>query len=387
MSDAIKEDLHKLLIYFTEQGASDLFITAGRTAVMKKDGVLVNITEEKLTPAMTKELAYAIMNSEQLALFQNTNECNFAYHIHGKARFRVNVFMQRGTPGMVIRSVITNIPTFDSLHLPPVLKELVMSKRGLFLVVGGTGSGKSTTLASLVDLRNEHSDGHIITIEDPIEFVHSHKKCIVTQREVGVDTDSYDSALKNTLRQAPDVILIGEIRSDDTMDHAIAFAETGHLCMSTLHANNTNQALDRIINFFPPIQRNHVLMDLSLNLRCIVSQRLIPSLDGGRVAAVEVMINTPRMQDLIFKADISGIKKLMEDSEDQYMQTFDKALFDLYEAGKISYEEALRNADSMNNLRLKIKLESKRQLPKIAEEEIISLSGQSGFRVQEDQEY
>ncbi|MBD3776991.1 MAG: PilT/PilU family type 4a pilus ATPase [Thiotrichales bacterium] len=387
MSDAIKEDLHKLLIYFTEQGASDLFITAGRTAVMKKDGVLVNITEEKLTPAMTKELAYAIMNSEQLALFQNTNECNFAYHIHGKARFRVNVFMQRGTPGMVIRSVITNIPTFDSLHLPPVLKELVMSKRGLFLVVGGTGSGKSTTLASLVDLRNEHSDGHIITIEDPIEFLHSHKKCIVTQREVGVDTDSYDSALKNTLRQAPDVILIGEIRSDDTMDHAIAFAETGHLCMSTLHANNTNQALDRIINFFPPIQRNHVLMDLSLNLRCIVSQRLIPSLDGGRVAAVEVMINTPRMQDLIFKADISGIKKLMEDSEDQYMQTFDKALFDLYEAGKISYEEALRNADSMNNLRLKIKLESKRQLPKIAEEEIISLSGQSGFRVQEDQEY
>jgi twitching motility protein PilU len=209
----------------------------------------------------------------------------------------------------------------------------------------------------------------------------------VTQREVGVDTDSYDSALKNTLRQAPDVILIGEIRSDDTMDHAVAFAETGHLCMSTLHANNTNQALDRIINFFPPIQRNHVLMDLSLNLRCIVSQRLSPSLDGGRVAAVEVMINTPRMQDLIFKADISGIKKLMEDSEDQYMQTFDKALFDLYEAGKISYEEALRNADSMNNLRLKIKLESKRPLPKIAEEEIISLSGQSGFRVQEDQEY
>ncbi|WP_178861455.1 PilT/PilU family type 4a pilus ATPase [Thiomicrorhabdus cannonii] len=387
MSDAIKEDLHKLLIYFAEQGASDLFITAGRTAVMKKDGVLVNITEEKLTPTMTKELAYAIMNSEQLALFQNTNECNFAYHIHGKARYRVNVFMQRGTPGMVIRSVITNIPTFDSLHLPPVLKELVMSKRGLFLVVGGTGSGKSTTLASLVDLRNEHSDGHIITIEDPIEFVHSHKKCIVTQREVGVDTDSYDSALKNTLRQAPDVILIGEIRSDDTMDHAVAFAETGHLCMSTLHANNTNQALDRIINFFPPIQRNHVLMDLSLNLRCIVSQRLIPSLDGGRVAAVEVMINTPRMQDLIFKADISGIKKLMEDSEDQYMQTFDKALFDLYEAGKISYEEALRNADSMNNLRLKIKLESKLPLPKIAEEEIISVSGQRGFRVQDDLEY
>lgn len=387
MSDAYKEDMHKLLIYFAEQGGSDLFITAGRSAVMKKDGALVNITEEKITPILAKELAYSIMKPEQLAQFQNTNECNFAYHIHGKARYRVNVFMQRGTPGMVVRAVITNIPKFDDLHLPPVLKDLVMSKRGMILVVGGTGSGKSTTLASLVDLRNESADGHIITIEDPIEFVHTHKKCIVTQREVGVDTDTYDAALKNTLRQAPDVILIGEIRSDDTMNHAVAFAETGHLCMSTLHANNTNQALDRIINFFPPIQRNHVLMDLSLNLRAIVSQRLIPSLQGGRVAAVEIMINTPRMQDLIFKADISGIKKLMEESEDQHMQTFDKALFDLYEAGKISYEEALRNADSMNNLRLKIKLESKLPLPKMAEEEIISLNGTQGFRVQDDVDY
>ncbi|WP_028486029.1 PilT/PilU family type 4a pilus ATPase [Thiomicrorhabdus chilensis] len=386
MSSAIKEDLHKLLTYFSKQGGSDLFITAGSPAVMKKDGELEPLTQEKMTPAMVSELAFAIMNSEQLAQFQNTNECNFAYHIHGTARYRVNVFVQRGTPGMVIRSVHTEIPKFEDLNLPPILKELVMTKRGLILIVGGTGSGKSTTLASLIDLRNQAADGHIITIEDPIEFVHSHKKCIVTQREVGVDTDSYDAALKNTLRQAPDVILIGEIRSDDTMNHAVAFAETGHLCMSTLHANNTNQALDRIINFFPPIQRNHVLMDLSLNLRAIVSQRLIPSLNGGRVAAVEIMINTPRMQDLIFKADISGIKKLMTDSEDQEMQTFDKALFDLYEDGQISYEEALRNADSMNNLRLKIKLESKRPLPEKIEQEINNLASQGGFKVKEDPE-
>lgn len=386
MTSAIKEDLHKLLTYFSNQGGSDLFITAGSPAVMKKDGELEPLTQEKMTPAMVTELAHAIMNSEQLAQFQNTNECNFAYHIHGTARYRVNVFVQRGTPGMVIRSVHTEIPKFEDLNLPPVLKELVMTKRGLILIVGGTGSGKSTTLASLIDLRNQADDGHIITIEDPIEFVHSHKKCIVTQREVGVDTDSYDAALKNTLRQAPDVILIGEIRSDDTMNHAVAFAETGHLCMSTLHANNTNQALDRIINFFPPIQRNHVLMDLSLNLRAIVSQRLIPSLNGGRVAAVEIMINTPRMQDLIFKADISGIKKLMTDAEDQEMQTFDKALFDLYEDGQISYEEALRNADSMNNLRLKIKLESKRPLPEKIEQEINNLASQGGFKVKEDPE-
>lgn len=386
MSDAVKEELHKLLIYFSHQEGSDLFLTAGRPAVMKKDGNFVNVTQDKMTPAMLEELVNAITNERQLAEFHETNECNFAYHIHGTARFRVNIFIQRGTPGMVIRAVRTEIPHFDSLHLPPVMKELIMAKRGMILIVGGTGSGKSTTLASLVDIRNIETSGHIITIEDPIEFVHSHKNCIITQREVGVDTESYDAALKNTLRQAPDVILIGEIRSDDTMDHAVAFAETGHLCLSTLHANNTNQALDRIINFFPPIQRNHVLMDLSLNLRAIISQRLIPSLDGGRVAAVEVMINTPRMQDLIFKADIGGIKKLMKDSEDQQMQTFDKALFDLYEAGKISYEEALRNADSMNNLRLKIKLESKLPLPKMAEEEIINADGTEGFRVQDDME-
>ncbi|MEA1990356.1 MAG: PilT/PilU family type 4a pilus ATPase [Pseudomonadota bacterium] len=384
MSNTSKDDLHNLLIYFTKQGGSDLFITAGREAVMKRDAELVNITQDVISPAMAKEIAHAIMNSEQLTQFQNSNECNFAYHIPGTARYRVNVFTQRGTPGLVIRAVHTDIPKFENLNLPPVLKELIMAKRGLILFVGGTGSGKSTSLASLVDIRNQESSGHIITIEDPIEFVHSHKKSIVTQREVGVDTESYEVALKNTLRQAPDVILIGEIRSEDTMNHAIAFAETGHLCLSTLHANNTNQALDRIMNFFPPVQRNHVLMDLSLNLRAIISQRLIPSLEGGRIAAIEVLINTPRMQDLIFKGEIGAMKKLMEDSEDLKMQTFDKALFDLYEAGKISYEEALRNADSMNNLRIKIKLESSRPPP----DPLDSASGldasETTFKVQDD---
>jgi len=385
MSNTSKDDLHNLLTYFTKQGGSDLFLTAGREAVMKKDGGMVNITEDKISPAMAKEIAYSIMNADQLAQFQSTNECNFAYHIAGTARYRVNVFIQRGTPGLVIRAVHTEIPQFEGLNLPTVLKELIMSKRGLILFVGGTGSGKSTSLASLVDIRNTERSGHIITIEDPIEFVHSHKKCVVTQREVGVDTASYEVALKNTLRQAPDVILIGEIRAEETMNHAIAFAETGHLCLSTLHANNTNQALDRIINFFPPIQRNHVLMDLSLNLHAIISQRLIPSLDGGRIAAVEVLINTPRMQDLIFKGDISGIKKLMEDSEDLKMQTFDKSLFDLYENRKISYEEALRNADSMNNIRIKIKLESNRPPPDLANDLAGLIGGTEGaFKVQDD---
>jgi len=389
MSSTSKEDLHKLLTYFTSKEGSDLFITAGREAVMKKNGEMVNITQDKITPEMAREIAHSIMNDSQREQFEETHESNFAYRIAGTARYRVNVFIQRGTPGLVIRAVHTEIPKFDGLNLPPVLKELIMSKRGLILFVGGTGSGKSTSLASLVDIRNKERSGHIITIEDPIEFVHSHKKCVVTQREVGVDTESYEVALKNTLRQAPDVILIGEIRAQETMNHAIAFAETGHLCLSTLHANNTNQALDRIINFFPPIQQNHVLMDLSLNLRAIVSQRLIPNLEGGRIAAVEVMINTPRMQDLIFKGDISGIKKLMEDSEELKMQTFDKSLFDLYEANKISYEEAIRNADSMNNLRIKIKLESKRPPPDLANE--LSSTHHAGtnsdnclFKVQEE---
>ena len=385
MSNTSKNDLNNLLTYFTKQGGSDLFITAGRQAVMKKEGQMHDITQDKITSDMAKEIADVIMNADQKAEFKQTKECNFAYQIAGTARYRVNVFIQRGTPGLVIRAVHTKIPAFESLNLPAVLKDLIMSQRGLILFVGGTGSGKSTSLASLVDIRNQARSGHIITIEDPIEFVHSHKKCVVTQREVGIDTQNYEIALQNTLRQAPDVILIGEIRAQETMNHAIAFAETGHLCLSTLHANNTNQALERILNFFPPIQRNHVLMDLSLNLRAIVSQRLIPSLQGGRIAAAEVLINTPRMQDLIFKGDISAIKKLMEDSEELKMLTFDKSLFNLYEAGQISYVEALRNADSANNIRIKIKLESRRPPPDFVNELLdINKNGNGLFKVKDE---
>ena len=360
-------ELQKLLVFFSNQGGSDLFITAGRAATMKKDGHLISLTEDKLSAETATKLTQQIMNHDQLTTFQNTQESNFAYHISGIARYRVNVFMQRGTPGMVIRSVHTDIPKFDDLNLPVILKEAIMDKNGLILIVGGTGSGKSTTLASLVDVRNSTSDGHIITIEDPIEFIHRHKKSIVTQREVGVDTDSYDSALKNTLRQAPDVILIGEIRSRDTMEHAIAFSETGHLCLSTLHANNTNQTLDRIINFFPADQRGHILMDLSLNLKAVVSQRLIPKIGGGLIAAVEVLINTPRMAELIFQGKVNEIKQLMQNSGALGMQTFDQALFDLYENGLVTYKDALRGADSMNDLRLNIKLNSK--LPQPSDED------------------
>lgn len=355
-------ELDKLLVYFSNNGGSDLFITAGRPATMKKDGKLISLTEDKLSAEMSRKLTFELMNEDQTKTFENTQECNFAYHIAGIARYRVNVFVQRGTPGMVIRSVRTEIPNFESLNLPPILKESIMDKLGLILIVGGTGSGKSTTLASLLDVRNSTMDGHIITIEDPIEFVHSHKKSIITQREVGVDTDSYENALKNTLRQAPNVILIGEIRSKETMEHAIAFSETGHLCLSTLHANNTNQTIDRIVNFFPANQRDHILMDLSLNLKAIVSQRLIPKIGGGLIAAVEILINTPRIAELIFKGKVGEIKQLMQSSGALGMQTFDQALFDLYENGLITYRDALRGADSMNDLRLNIKLNSK--LPK-----------------------
>ncbi len=356
-------DLQKMLIHFTQSGGSDLFITAGRPATMKQNSRLINLTEDRIMPPLAIQLCKELMNEEQQASFQETHECNFAYHIAGIARYRVNVFMQRGTPGMVIRAVQTEIPEFDSLKLPVILKELIMEKNGLILIVGGTGSGKSTSLASLVDHRNRESEGHIITIEDPIEFVHSHKRSIVTQREVGVDTDTYDSALKNTLRQAPNVILIGEVRTKETMEHAIAFAETGHLCLSTLHSNNTNQTLDRIINFFPPDQHAHILMDLSLNLRAIVSQRLVPKLGGGLIAAVEVLINTPRISELILNGQVSEIKQLMQNSQALGMQTFDHALFKLYEDELISYEDALRAADSANDLRLSIKLKSKRPIP------------------------
>jgi len=377
-------NLQKLLIHFSQNGGSDLFITAGRPATMKQGGKLVNLTEDKVLPALAKQLSSELMNHDQLSTFQNTQECNFAYHIPGVARYRVNVFMQRGTPGMVIRSVQTEMPKFEDLNLPPVLKELIMDKNGLILIVGGTGSGKSTTLASLVDYRNSESEGHIITIEDPIEFVHSHKRSIVTQREVGVDTDSYDNALKNTLRQAPNVILIGEIRAKETMEHAIAFAETGHLCLSTLHANNTNQTLDRIINFFPADEHGHILMDLSLNLKAVVSQRLVPKIGGGLIAAVEVLINTPRIGELIFQGKVGEIKQLMQKSQGAGMQTFDQALFNLYEDKLISYEDALRAADSANDLRLNIKLNSK--LPVPGETDIAMSSDNSQFNLQSNPE-
>jgi len=376
-------ELDKLLVFFSNHGGSDLFITAGRQATMKKNGKLVSLTEEKLTADTATKLTHKIMNHDQLTTFQNTQESNFAYHISGIARYRVNVFMQRGTPGMVIRSVHTEIPKFEDLNLPSVIKESIMEKHGLVLIVGGTGSGKSTTLASLVDVRNSTMDGHIITIEDPIEFIHSHKKSIVTQREVGVDTDSYESALKNTLRQAPDVILIGEIRSRDTMEHAIAFSETGHLCLSTLHANNTNQTLDRIINFFPANQRGHILMDLSLNLKAVISQRLIPKIGGGLIAAIEVMINTPRIAELIFHGKVNEIKQLMQNSGALGMQTFDQALFDLYENGLITYQDALRGADSMNDLRLNIKLNSQLPLPNDDESNLSSEAVQFSLKQEE----
>ncbi len=356
-------NFQKLLVHFAQQGGSDLFITVGRPVTMKKDRRLINLTEDKLTPELATNLCVELMNHDQLTAYQNTQESNFAYHIPGVARYRVNVFVQRGSAGMVIRSVQTEIPEFDSLHLPEILRETIKEQNGLILIVGGTGSGKSTTLASLIHLRNHEQEGHIITIEDPIEYVHTHNKSIVTQREVGVDTDSYTSALKNALRQAPDVILIGEIRDREVMGHAIAFSETGHLCLSTLHANNTNQTLERIINFFPSDERDHILMDLSVNLRAIVSQRLIPKIGGGLIAAIEVLINTPRMAELIFYNKVSEIKQLMQASKVAGMQTFDTALFDLYERSIITYEDALRAADSMNDLRLNIKLNSKLPLP------------------------
>ena len=350
-------DLLRLMI---GKKASDLFITAGFPPAMKIDGKMTPVSQQVLSPQQAREIARAIMNDKQTSEFDASSECNFAIGLPGVARFRVNAFVQRGSVGLVFRTITTKIPKFEDLKLPEVLKDIAMTKRGLVIFVGGTGSGKSTSLAAMVGYRNENSFGHIITIEDPVEFVHDHKNCIITQREVGVDTDSWHIALKNTLRQAPDVILIGEIRDRDTMDYAIAFAETGHLCMATLHANSTNQALDRIINFFPEERRHQLLMDLSLNVKAFVSQRLIPKVDGiGRSAAIEIMINSPLISDLIFKGDVHEIKEIISRSREIGMQTFDQALFDLLEAGEISYDEALRNADSVNDLRLKVKLHSK----------------------------
>ena len=337
--------------------ASDLFITAGFPPAFKVDGKMTPVSSQSLTPVHTQELARAVMNDKQAAEFERTKECNFAINPPGIGRFRVNAFMQQQRVGLVLRTITTTIPRMDDLGLPEVLKDVIMTKRGLVIVVGATGSGKSTTLAAMIGYRNENSHGHIITIEDPIEYVHDHKNCVVTQREVGVDTESWETALKNTLRQAPDVILIGEIREREVMEHAIAFAETGHLCLGTLHANSANQALDRIINFFPEERRAQLLMDLSLNLRGLVSQRLIPKKENkGRSAAIEIMLNSPLIADLIFKGDVHEIKEIMKKSRELGMQTFDQALFDLYEQGQISYEDAMRNADSMNELRLQIKL-------------------------------
>ena len=353
--------MHDLLRLMTQKNGSDLFITANFPPAIKVDGKITKVSPQPLSSGHTMALARSIMNDKQVAEFERTKECNFAISPPGIGRFRANAFIQQGKVGMVLRVIPALLPTIDTLGVPQILKEVTMAKRGLCIMVGATGSGKSTTLAAMVDWRNENSYGHIITIEDPVEFVHPHKNCVVTQREVGIDTDSWEIALKNTLRQAPDVILIGEIRDRETMEHAVAFAETGHLCLATLHANSANQALDRIINFFPEERRSQLLMDLSLNLRALVSQRLVPKQDGkGRSAAVEILLNTPLISDLIFKGEISEIKEIMKKSRQAGMQTFDQALFDAYENNIISYEDALRNADSVNDLRLQIKLNSQR---------------------------
>lgn len=355
-------DFDSLLKLMVHKGASDLFITAGVAPSLKINGKITPVTQATLTPKQAREIVHSIMSEEQRHQFESSCECNFAISASGIGRFRVSAFQQRNHAGMVLRKIETTIPTIDELGLPPILRDFVMIKRGLVLLVGATGSGKSTSLAAMVGYRNRNSAGHIITIEDPIEFIHHHEGCIVTQREVGLDTGSFEEALKNTLRQAPDVILIGEIRTRETMDHAIAFAETGHLCLATLHANNANQAMDRILNFFPEDRRSQLLMDLSLNLKAVVAQQLIPTPDGqGRVLAGEILINTPLISDLIRKGDVHSVKELMAKSRNQGMQTFDQALFDLYKEGSITYEDAINHADSANELRLMIKLgESKR---------------------------
>ncbi len=359
--DQASKFVQDLLRSLLQRGGSDLFLTADFPPAMKIDGEVHKLAVQALNAQHTQALARALMSDRQAAEFEHTKECNFAISPGGVGRFRVNAFVQQGRIGMVLRVIPQTLPTISGLGLPHVLEDLAMSKRGLVILVGATGSGKSTSLAAMLDWRNEHSRGHIVTIEDPIEFVHAHKNCIITQREVGLDTESWESALKNSMRQAPDVILMGEIRDRQSMDHAVAFSETGHLVLATLHANSANQALDRMINFFPEERRSQLLMDLSLNLRAMISQRLVPRQDGrGRVPAVEVMINSPLIADQIFKGEVGEIKEVMRRSRELGMQTFDQALFDLYERKDISYEDALRNADSVNDLRLRIKLDSRR---------------------------
>ena len=353
--------VNDLLRLMVTRNGSDLFLTADFPPAIKVDGKVTKVSPQPLTGAHTMALARAIMNDKQASDFERTKECNFAISPAGVGRFRVNAFLQQGQVGLVLRTIPAQIPTIDSLGLPRVLKDVALTKRGLIIMVGATGSGKTTSQAAMIDWRNENSYGHIITVEDPVEFVHPHKNCIVTQREVGIDTESWELALKNALRQAPDVILMGEIRDRETMDLAVAFAETGHLCMATLHANSSNQALDRMINFFPEERRTQLLMDLSLNMKALISQRLLPRQEGkGRVAAVEILLNTPLVADLIFQGKVGDLKDLMKRSRELGMQTFDQALFDLYEANLVTFEDALRNADSVNDLRLQIKLESER---------------------------
>jgi twitching motility protein PilU len=369
------KDYLKLMVKYE---ASDIYFSTGAPPSARIQGIIKPIEQATLAAGRVKQMAYEAMDEMQRAEFEVKPEMNLAIGLPGIGRFRVNIFKQRNEVGMVIRHIKTEIPSPENLELPPILKKLVMQKRGLILFVGGTGSGKSTSLAALIDYRNNNSSGHIITIEDPIEFIHPHKKSIVNQREVGVDTDTYEDALKNTLRQAPDVILIGEIRDRETMEHAIAFAETGHLCISTLHANNANQALDRIINFFPEDRRQQLLMDLSLNVRALISQRLVRTVDERRTVAVEVLLGTPLVCDLILKGEVHKIKEVMEKSENLGMQTFDSALYKLFRAGRIPLEEALRNADSQNNLRLKISLSE----GKPGEDSDLSLSPKDAARQQ-----
>jgi twitching motility protein PilU len=367
------------LTILARNDGSDLFLSTGAPPCAKFHGKLKPLSKEPFLPGEIKSIAYTMMDSEQIIEFEQELEMNLAYHIPRVGRFRVNIFKQRNEISLVARNIVTEIPNVDALGLPPILKDVIMTKRGLVLFVGATGSGKSTSLAALIDHRNTNSSGHIITIEDPIEFLHKHKRSIINQREIGMDTRSFHQALKNTLRQAPDVILIGEIRDRETMEHALAFAETGHLCISTLHANNANQALDRIINFFPEDRRNQLLLDLSLNLKCFVSQRLVPTEDGTRAAAIEILLGTPTVAQAIHKGEIETIKEIMSKSENAGMQTFDSALFKLYESGKISFEDALKNADSANNLRLQIKLRSSRGVPEGSAEEMEKQEQASSF--------
>ncbi len=371
-------EFDKLLKLVVEKGASDLFITAGKPPMLKINGKLYSAGKNDLSPEQSKDMVLGVMNKDQQEVFHKDHECNFAINTAGLGRFRVSAFYQRNLVGMVLRRIEVNIPRIADLQLPRIIEDLAMTKRGLIIFVGATGTGKSTSLAAMIGHRNEHSSGHIISIEDPIEFVHQHKGCIITQREVGVDTESFEVALKNTLRQAPDVIMIGEVRTRETMEHAVAFAETGHLCLCTLHANNANQALDRIIHFFPTDRHSQVWMDLSLNLRAMVAQQLIPTVDGqGRRAAIEVLINTPLVADHIRKGDVHLLKELMSKSTEQGMQTFDQALYKLYSEGEITYESALAHADSPNDLRLMIKLGSDANPDPMA--------AVSGLKIEEDE--